>query len=381
MDRGSFALARHATTEGTARYRERCGGRVHADHFRLYNDLWFPSIGMGIYLGNGEGDAGEQYKDLLTIALEAGCNHIDTALTHRSQRSEQVVGQALAAVFARGHVTRDEIIVSARGGSVVFEGEYPTDAATYVRRNLIEAKMAAADEFAQGWHHCMSPRYLRMQFRQSLTNLGLGALDIFYFHNPEVQRVERGPEVFERRLLAAFVELETQISTDRLASYGISTQDGFRVPPSDPGYLSLSRLVELARDASGDNHHFRYVHAPLNLAEREIATFKNQVVSGRERTLLGAAQELGIVVIGGETLWQGQLTLHLPEEVRVAVPAARTDAQAAIQWARSTPGLASSLVAMSSREHIEENMEVARWPVIPPADLATLLKNLTRGAS
>ncbi len=381
MDRGLFSLARHATTEGTARYRERCAGRVHDDHFRLYNDLWFPSIGMGVYLGSGDGDAEEEYKDLLTIALAAGCNHIDTALTHRSQRSEQVVGQALAAVFARGHATRDEIIVSARGGAVVFEGEYPTDAATYVRRNLIDAKMAAADEFAQGWHHCMSPRYLRMQFRQSLTNLGLGALDIFYFHNPEVQRVERGPEIFERRLLAAFVELEAQISTDRLASYGISTQDGFRVPPSDPGYLSLSRLVELARDAGGENHHFCYVHAPVNLAVREIVAFKNQVVSGREMSLLEAAQELGIVVIGGETLWQGQLTLHLPEEVRVALPAARTDAQAAIQYARSTPGLASSLVAMSSREHIEENMEVARWPVVPDAEFASLLKNLTRGAS
>jgi len=367
-------FVRHATTEGTAHYRERFSGQLHSSHFSLHNNLWFSSIGLGIYFSGVDTAASARYRDALAEALQAGCNLLDSAITHRSQQSEQIVGQALASAFARGHVTRDEVIVAARGGYILFEGDYPTDAATYVRRNLIDAGVAAADEFAQGWHHCMAPKYLRMQFRQSLTNLGLGTIDIYYVHYPEVQRIERGPKIFENRLLAAFAELEAQINSERLAYYGLATLDGFRVPPPDPAYLSLSRIVELAHDAGGDNHRFRYIQAPLNLAMREIFEFKNQVVKGHEMTLLEAAQELGVVVIGGSALWQGQLALHLPDDVRAAFSDAQTNAQAAIQFARSAPGLASALVGMSRRGHIRENLAIARHPLASAGALAALFK-------
>jgi hypothetical protein len=197
-------------------------------------------------------------------------------------------------------------------------------------------------------------------------------LDIYFLYNPEVQRVERGPEVFRQRLLAAFAELEAQIEAERLAFYGLATEDGFRVPRGDPAYLSLELVVELARITGGANHHFRYVLAPLNLAMREIFEFKNQVVSGKAVTLLEAAQELGIVVIGAETLWKGVLARYLPGEVRAAFPGAESNAQAAIQFARSAPGLASALVGMTDQKHVQENLRVACWPLAPVAKLTAL---------
>lgn len=366
-------FVRHATIDGTAEYRERFAGRLHPDHFRLYNGLWFSSIGMGIYVNNVDPETQRSCTEALIHAMGIGCNHVDAAISHRSQQSEQIVGQALGGAFARGIVNRNEVIVSARGGSVYFEGEYPTDTAAFVRRNLIDARVAAADEFAQGWHHCLSPRYLRMQFRRSLTNLGLGALDIYYLHNPEVQRFERGPEVFRQRLLAAFAELEAQIEAERLAYYGLATEDGFRVPPGDPAYLSLELIVELARSAGGDNHHLRYMSAPLNLAAREILEFRNQKVRGREMTLLDAARELGIVVIGTETLWKGDLAWSLPAGVRTLFSQTESNAQAAIQFARSVPGLASALVGMTTYQHVKENLTVARLPLASPEQLTELL--------
>ena len=366
-------IVRHANKAGTGRYRERFAHKLHPTHFSLNNDLWFSSIGTGVYLNDADAATTLVCREALIGALELGCNYVDTAFSYKSLQSEQIVGQALGAAFAMGIVDRNEVIVSARGGAIYFEGDYPTDAALFVRKNLIEANMAAADEFAQGWHHCLSPRYLRSQFRQSLTNLGLGALDIYFLHNPEVQRIERGPQVFNQRLLAAFAELEAQIATERLAYYGLATTDGFRVHPGDPAYLSLEQVLELAQGAGGVDHHLRYVMAPLSLATRELLEFKNQVVQGREMTLLEAARELDVVVIGTEPLWTGELAWHLPGNVRAIFPEAETNAQAALQFARSAPGLASSLVGMTDPKHVQENMMVARLPLVPTAKLATLL--------
>ncbi len=366
-------LVRNASNEGTNRYKDRFQFKLHPTHFRLHNDLWFSSLGTGIYLNEPDEGTASLCQEAVISALQLGCNYIDTSFSYKSLRSEQIVGQALGAAFARGIVSRDEVIVSARGGAIYFEGEYPTDAAAFVRKNLIEGRMAAADEFAHGWHHCLSPRYLRHQFRQSLTNLGLGTLDIYFLHNPEVQRVERGPKTFAQRLMSAFIELEAQIETERLATYGLATIDGFRVRPDDPAYLSLEHLVELARDAGGSDHHFRYVSVPLNLAKRELLEFRNQTVRGNEMTLLEAASELNVVVLGAEALWHGELAWHIPDNVRLAIPEAETNAQAALQFVRSVPGLASAVVGMSKPKQVQENLAVAHWPLFPASILATLL--------
>ena len=369
-------VVRHAVTQATAAYRRRFIGRLDPAHYKLFNKLWFSSVGLGVYLSGAPQDVPkytQTIRDAVFDAVLGGCNHIDTAITHQSQASEQAVGQALASAFAKGYVSRNEIVISARGGTILLEGKDPAGAALYVRQQLIEARVAAADEFAQGWYHCMAPRYLRMQFRRSITNLGLGALDMYYVHVPEVQRAERGPAVFEQRLRAAFAELEAQVSAERLCYYGITAMDGLRVHPDSPAYLSLERIVELARDAGGDSHHFRYVQAPFNLAMREILEYPNQTVNQRPRTPLEAVQELGLVAIGSLPLLRGQLASYLPPEVRAIFPQFKSYAQVAIQFARSAPGLASTVVGMSTPQHIVENLAVAEHPLTKSERLLELL--------
>ena len=46
---------------------------------------------------------------------------------------------------------------------------------------------------------------------------------------------------------------------------------------------------------------------------------------------------------------------NLPGDVNQSL----TDAQRAIQFVRSTPGVTAALVGMSRREHVEENLETA----------------------
>jgi aryl-alcohol dehydrogenase-like predicted oxidoreductase len=80
--------------------------------------------------------------------------------------------------------------------------------------------------------------------------------------------------------------------------------------------------------------------------------------------VLECARALGITVVASATLLQGRLASGLPEEVVRLTAGASTDAQRAIQFARSAPSVAVALVGMSRIEHVTENLGVA---VLPPA--------------
>jgi aryl-alcohol dehydrogenase-like predicted oxidoreductase len=56
------------------------------------------------------------------------------------------------------------------------------------------------------------------------------------------------------------------------------------------------------------------------------------------------------------------LTDDLPPETHPWFPGLETDAQRAIQFVRSTPGIVSALVGMSHKEHLVENLRTAQTP-------------------
>jgi predicted aldo/keto reductase-like oxidoreductase len=68
------------------------------------------------------------------------------------------------------------------------------------------------------------------------------------------------------------------------------------------------------------------------------------------------------MVFASASLLQGQLTRGLSPEIRNWFPGMRTDAQRAIQFVRSTPGITCALVGMSSLEHVQENLDTASAP-------------------
>jgi aryl-alcohol dehydrogenase-like predicted oxidoreductase len=82
----------------------------------------------------------------------------------------------------------------------------------------------------------------------------------------------------------------------------------------------------------------------------------------RPRTvpLLEATQELGLAVVASAPLMHAQLTRGLPAEVAAAFPRLTTDAQRALAFVRSLPGVSAALVGMKIREHLEENLAAAR---------------------
>jgi aryl-alcohol dehydrogenase-like predicted oxidoreductase len=93
----------------------------------------------------------------------------------------------------------------------------------------------------------------------------------------------------------------------------------------------------------------------------EAYALANQGSPKERMSLLSAAAGLGIAVVGSATLYQGKLTHGLPDSV-VRTLGMKTDAESAIQFARSAPGLTTALIGMGHKEHVTANLKPAQSP-------------------
>src|SRR3954471_4976604 len=170
-------LAGCATSAGTARYRDRFKSAAR-NHFREARGLHLSSIGIGTYLGKPDEDTDQRYAEAVTRAVELGVNVIDTAANYRFQRSERSIGAALSELANRGFA-REEIAICTKGGYLPFDGAPPRDVRQYVEDTFIKTGIATWGDIAGG-AHCMTPRYLANQLDQSLANMNLSCVDVYY---------------------------------------------------------------------------------------------------------------------------------------------------------------------------------------------------------
>jgi aryl-alcohol dehydrogenase-like predicted oxidoreductase len=350
----------HATSEGTDRYRRRFEGKFPG-HFRECQGLWLSSIGIGTYLGEPTAACDARYREALAEALEGGINVIDTAVNYRHQRSERVIAQALVAVISSGQVQRDEVIIATKGSFLSFDGSEPDDPSDYFQRTLIDPGFLRPEEVVAGCH-AMSPKYLENQIEVSRRNLGVATLDVYYLHNPETQASHVARQEFERRMRAAFAAMEKAAGEGKICRYGTATWNGYRVRPDSREALSLPDLLRLAEEVGGKDHHFRAIQLPYNLAMPEALSARTQRDDGKTVPVLQVARAHGMLVFASASLLQQRLTESLPEETHAWFPGLEKDAQRAIQFVRSTPGIASALVGMSQRKHVAENLRTAQTP-------------------
>lgn len=347
----------HATVQGTSLYRNRFSERAAHGHFRHQHELSLSSIGIGTYLGDADKATDENYESAVVRAAQKGVNVIDSAANYRFQRSERSIGSALKSLVNDLGFSREELVVCTKGGYLPFDGAPPRDVRRYVEDTFVKTGIANFDDIVGG-SHCMTPSYLQNQLDQSLNNLGLECIDVYYIHNPESQLGYVGETEFYHRLKTAFEMLEKNRQSGKLLMYGVATWNGFRVPANVRGYHSLPRMVELAREVAGDAHGFRFIQLPHNLAMPEALTLQNQTVAGASMSTLEAASALGITAVASASLLQGRVAQRLPEQLRSALGSLPTDAQTAIQFVRSTPGITTALVGMSRLEHVDENVEL-----------------------
>ncbi len=347
-----------ASLEGTRRFRKRFAKTQPGDFYRTLGDgPLVSSLGLGTYLGECDDSEDGRYITTASAALERGVNLLDTAINYRCQRSERAVGEAVRNMIASTDIKRDEILVCTKGGYIPLDRTAPSTKEGYL--GFLESEyyasgvMGPSDVVSGG--HCLAPRYLNDQIERSRTNLGLAAIDVYYLHNPE-QQLDALPQAsFLGVMRAAFATLEEQVSQGLIGIYGCSTWNGLRVPPESRSHVSLERLVSIAREVGGSDHHFRVIQLPINLALPEAIRLPTQPVGDELLPLLEAARRLDISVIASATLMQSQLTRALPKQVHSAYPGFKTDARRAIAFVQSLP-VVSALVGMKSLSHLEENL-------------------------
>ena len=347
-----------ATEEGTTRFKARFEAQL-PHHLRKANGIWVSSIGLGTYLGEPTAAYDAFYNDSVTCAVELGVNVFDSAINYRHQRSERAIAHALTALIAAGSVRRDEVILATKGGFLTFDAEEPPDPAAYFHEKLIETGLVQAEDVALGCH-VISPKYLANQIEASRRNLGVETIDIYYLHNPETQLNAVSREDFYPRLRAAFEALERAVAENKIRVYGTATWNAYRQDPDSREAISLAEVLRIAEEVGGRDHHCRAVQLPFNLAMPEALVSRSQVWRGQPATLLEMARAQGQMVFASASLMQAHLTKGLPPQIRAMFPGLRTDAQCALQFVRSTPGVTCALVGMSRREHVEENLGTAR---------------------
>ena len=313
-----------ATPEGTARYRDRFANR----HFSEQQGLFLSSIGIGTYLGNADETTDANYTRAVIRAVQLGVNVIDSAANYRFQRSERSIGQALQTL------ARDELVICTKGGYLPFDGAPPRNVREYVEETFVKPGIASFADIVGG-SHCMTPAYLQSQLDQSLRNMKIECVDVYYIHNPETQLQFIPEPEFYARLKLAFECLEQNREQGKLAYYGVATWNGFRAKP----HHSLVRMVEAAREIGGEAHGFRFIQLPFNLAMPEAVEVANETIDGEAMSVVEAAKRLGVTVVASASLLQGR------------IPPAD-----AIQFAGDTPGITTALIGMSRVEHVEENL-------------------------
>ena len=174
---------------------------------------------------------------------------------------------------------------------------------------------------------------------------------------------------------AAFEFLESAVAAAKIHFYGMATWNAFRQTENSPDYLSLATMESLARDIAGGSHHFRFVQLPCNLGMTEALTRANQSLDGRIVPMVEAANKLGITLMASASMLQGKLSAGLPSFVTAAL-GMNTDAERALQFVRSTPGITTALVGMSRLEHVSANLSLVS---VEPASQDQFSKLFERG--
>jgi aryl-alcohol dehydrogenase-like predicted oxidoreductase len=366
-------MSAFATSDGTNKYAARFAGRAATGHFREQQGLWLSSLGIGTYLGEPDARTDQAYTGAIVAAVEAGANVIDSAINYRFQRSERSVRAALEELARRGFM-REELLLCTKGGFLTPDGDMPADAGEYFNREYVATGILREGDVAAGCHS-MAPQFIADQIERSLRNLGVETIDVYYLHNPETQLSEVPREMFNTRVRAAFEYLESAVAAAKIHFYGMATWNAFRQNEKDQDFLSLEAMESLARDIAGGSHHFRFVQLPCNLGMTEALTRPSQPLNGRRVPMVEAGNALGITLMASAAMLQGKLARGLPSFVAAALGLGN-DAERALQFVRSTPGITTALVGMSDLEHVRANLSLA---AISPASQNEFSKLFERG--
>jgi aryl-alcohol dehydrogenase-like predicted oxidoreductase len=356
----------NATKESTYNFAKKFS--TYKDFYTISNGLVFSKLGLGTF--NKEPYKEENYVfhyiEGVKEAIKNGINLIDTASNYRYGQSEREIGEALKELG--DEVKREELIICSKGGFIQLDYPFPENPYTWIDENILQKGLATKEDIELD-QHCMTPDYLEWSCKRSLENVGIDSFDIYYLHNPEMQVLKLGKKEFYKQIEKVFKRFEKLADEGLFKYYGVAVWNGF-ISETDEK-IELEKLVEIAQKVGGENHRFKYIQTPFNMAKTTVFTTPTQTVQNEECTLIQAAHRLNIGVISSSSLLQMNLfKKSFSSETGVVLDESMTltsDIQLALQFVRSTPGIISSLFGSKVPVNIKSNCEISKIKAVPKA--------------
>jgi aryl-alcohol dehydrogenase-like predicted oxidoreductase len=366
---------RSATEDYARTFGAQCGAGHYSDFLNLH--LKLSSLGIGTFPGAATDAVDAAIAGIVRAAASAGINVFDTAAHYRYGRSAVALGEGLRHAFAEG-VAREQVFIVAKGGFLAFPGGRPEDLAAWFDANIVSCALGTHADLVGD--HLISPQHVVMQLDTLREALGLQTLDAFLLDQPEVHIPQIGKEAANRKILAVFAALEAERAAGKLRGYGIATFGGLRVETDAPLFESIASLQGLAAQANesvngtrGGPHGFSVLQLPFNQAMTEGFTrFSQATGQGNFASSIQAAHQLRAYVMASHTLGKGLLARQCADGVAQALADLANDAQRAMQFNRSTPGIGTSLVGITDPAHLDDLLAVARRAPLPRAEYLKL---------
>ena len=241
----------------------------------------------------------------------------------------------------------------------------------YVMREYGKTGIVNEGDISPGYH-CMTIPYLNDQLERSLKNLGLECIDLMYLHNSVEGQTHIPRDQFLKNLKDVFEFYEKKRKEGKIRFYGMATWECFRVTPENPLFLQLTEVMDIAIQAGGDEHGFRFIQLPFNLALDQAYMIKNHNVDGKTVSALEAAQKFNLGVFTSVPLMQGKL---LTVDTIPKFGNSSTSVSL-LQFVRSTPGVTAPLIGQKSDSHVTENMDVMKIPPLSDLEFNDLVKRM-----
>lgn len=370
-------MKQYATKEATFSYLKKFP-KYSKDFYRFDGDLFVSSLGLGTFRKEPyrEENYIVNYKDSVKMAVLNGINLIDTAINYRYQTSEREIGEAIKELVSEGKAAREELVITSKAGFLPLDFPFPENPYQWIEENVLAAGLATKEDVVVD-QHCMTPAYLRWSAEQSLKNLQLETIDIFFLHNPEMQLGYVDYKSLKKKIKKAFELFEKLVDEGKIRHYGIASWNGFLYDESHTEYLSLKDMVAIAVEAGGKEHHFKYIQSPYNIAKTQAYSYSNQQgPDGRYYTLMQAAHGYGLKMMGSSSLLQANIfqSKFDPKVGELLGTSELNDLSSALQFARMGT-VVSSLFGAVDPQHVEDNLVLAYVPNAKPENVARLFKD------
>jgi aryl-alcohol dehydrogenase-like predicted oxidoreductase len=225
-------------------------------------------LGFGTYRIT---DTNAGHAAALRLAINSGCNLVDTASTYQNGESEALVGQVCGAnknvfiITKGGYILHDEMLA--------FQN---TDPGSTVK-------------ISDKYMHSIAPEVLESKLKTSLYRMKREQIDCFLIHNPDYHLdAQNGGDTagFRGRLDKAFSFLEEQCKKGKIRYYGISSNS---LPLNESDSVVFEDVLRVAEQVAVD-HHFKFIQFPYNLfeneAERSIAENSSLIARAKQKNII-----------------------------------------------------------------------------------------------